>query len=140
MRIGELAARTGLSTATIRFYEQVGVITPAARTAADYRDYDDDAVEEISFVRAAQTIGLTLHEVAEIVAFRDRDETPCAELLALMTRRRGEVEQRVAELERVHRDLGALIDLALCRNLDDCPRSSLYELVGPLTAGSTDSV
>ena len=71
MRIGELAEQAGTSTKAIRYYEQIGILTPPARTAAGYRTYDEAAMGRLSFVRAAQAVGLTLAEIRQIIAFRD---------------------------------------------------------------------
>ncbi len=60
MRIGELAARSGLTAKTIRFYEQAGVLPEPARQPSGYRSYDDTALDRLRFVRAAQAAGLTL--------------------------------------------------------------------------------
>jgi DNA-binding transcriptional MerR regulator len=129
MRIGELADLVGVSTATIRFYERSGVLTPPERTEGGYRDYPDHAVVELQFVRAGQAVGLTLVELAEITAFRDRGEAPCAELLALMERRLTEIEVRLDELEQLRRDLTVLVAAAHARDLDDCPPETMYGLL-----------
>jgi MerR family transcriptional regulator, copper efflux regulator len=70
MRIGELAEQAGISTKAIRYYEQVGILTPPARTPSGYRSYDDTALGRLSFVRAAQAVGLTLGEIRQVIAFR----------------------------------------------------------------------
>lgn len=129
MRIGELAALVGLSTATIRFYERTGVIAPACRAANGYRDYSDRAVADLRFVRAGQAIGLTLEELGEIVAFRDQGESPCAELVALMERRLGEVEARLEELGQIRRDLVTLVAAARGADFDDCPQPMVYAML-----------
>jgi MerR family transcriptional regulator, copper efflux regulator len=131
MRIGELASAVGVSTATIRFYERSGVIAPPARTDGGYRDYPERAVEEIRFVRAGQAIGLTLLELSEIAAFRDRGEEPCSELVALMQRRLGEVEERIGELTRLRSQLADLVAAAHALDLEDCPPALMYGLLEP---------
>jgi ectoine hydroxylase-related dioxygenase (phytanoyl-CoA dioxygenase family) len=60
MRIGELAEQAGLSTKAIRYYEQIGILTPAARTTSGCRTYDETALGRLGFVRAAQALGLPL--------------------------------------------------------------------------------
>ncbi|MGH3981421.1 MAG: MerR family transcriptional regulator [Pseudonocardiaceae bacterium] len=74
MRIGQLAAQTGVSTKTIRYYEDIGVLHAPPRAPSGYRDYSDDAAPRLRFVRAAQSVGLTLGEIREVLAFRDRGE------------------------------------------------------------------
>jgi DNA-binding transcriptional MerR regulator len=131
VRIGELADLVGVSTATIRFYERSGVLAPPQRTEGGYRDYPARAVAELRFVRAGQAIGLTLVELAEITAFRDHGDAPCAELLALMERRLAEIEARLDELQQLRRDLTVLVAAARARDLDDCPPAIMYGLLAP---------
>ena len=131
MRIGELAAAVGVSPATIRFYERSGVLAAPARTEGGYRDYPDQAVDELRFVRAGQAIGLTLLELSEIAAFRDRGEEPCTELIALMERRLGEVDGRIRELSTLRAQLAELVAVARTLDLADCPPATMYELVQP---------
>jgi DNA-binding transcriptional MerR regulator len=78
MRIGELAEQAGISTKAIRYYEQIGILTPPARTASGYRTYDEVALGRLGFVRAAQAVGFTLGEIRQIIAFRDDGQAPCA--------------------------------------------------------------
>lgn len=130
MQIGKLAALSGHSTATIRYYERIGVISPAPRTPSGYRNYDGRALEELGFVRAGRAIGISLTELSEIVAFRDRGEAPCAELLALMKRRLSDIEDRLAELHAIRSGLAGLVAAAEASDLDDCPPAALYRLVG----------
>lgn len=63
MRIGELAAQTGMSRDTIRFYEKVGLIA-GRRLANGYRDFPPEAVAWLHYVRTAQTLGFSLAEIA----------------------------------------------------------------------------
>ncbi|MBT2452295.1 MerR family transcriptional regulator [Streptomyces sp. ISL-43] len=64
MRIGDLAARTGLTTKTIRFYENSGLLHPPPRTRGGYRDYPEQAATRLAFIRDAQHAGLTLADRA----------------------------------------------------------------------------
>src|SRR6266540_6380046 len=77
VRIGELAERAGISAKAIRYYEQIGVLAPPARTASGYRAYDEAVLGRLGFVRAAQALGLTLGEIRQIIAFRDDGAAPC---------------------------------------------------------------
>ncbi|MFR9804493.1 MerR family transcriptional regulator [Pseudonocardia sp. RS010] len=71
MRIGELAARTGVRVRRIRFYEQAGLLPAPERTPAGQREYDDGAVTRLRFARSAQALGLSLAQIAEIPRLRD---------------------------------------------------------------------
>ena len=108
MRIGELATKTGVPAKTIRYWEQLGLLPPPARTPAGYRNYQPDAATRLGFIRAAQSIGLSLGEIREILAVRDRGELPCAHVAALIDRHATELTERIAALEAMRRDLERL--------------------------------
>ena len=131
MLIGELAERSGVPTKTIRYYEDIGVLAPPARTPSGYRDYQDAAVDRLEFVRSAQAVGLTLGEIREIVALRDRGEVPCGHVLQLVQRRAVEVERRIAELERLRNELGRLARRARKLDPGDCDSDRICHLIAP---------
>lgn len=108
MRIGVLAEQSGVPTKTIRYYEQIGLMPGPPRTAGGYRDYGRGAAGRLTFIRAAQSIGLSLGEISEILAFRDRGETPCLHVLSLIERRAADLSERIEALERMRRDLEGL--------------------------------
>jgi MerR family copper efflux transcriptional regulator len=108
MRIGELATQTGVPAKTIRYWEQLGLLPAPARTLAGYRDYQPEAATRLGFIRAAQSIGLSLGEIREILAVRDRGQTPCAHVARLIDRHAAELAERIAALERMRQDLERL--------------------------------
>ncbi len=121
MRIGQLAAQTGYSVRTIRFYEQSGVLPAPHRTRAGYRSYDQDAVTRLRFVRSAQALGLSLAEIAEVLRIRDDDGPPCSYVARLLEAHVSALGTRIKELAalrdelRVRRPLDAEPDPARCR-------------------------
>lgn len=112
MRIGELAQRSGTSSKTIRFYEQAGVLPEPGRTAGGYRDYGAEFVERLEFVRHAQAAGLTLRQVGQILAVRDRGEAPCGHVRQVLQERLDEVRVHIAELVTLETHLEALLERA----------------------------
>ena len=108
MRIGELASGTGVPAKTIRYWEQLGLLPQPARTPAGYRDYQPQAATRLGFIRAAQSIGLSLGEIREILAVRDRGELPCAHVARLVERHAAELGERIAALQRMRHDLQRL--------------------------------
>jgi DNA-binding transcriptional MerR regulator len=72
MQIGALAKKAGVNPRTIRYYEHIGVLPPAERTASGYRQYSDEDLERLAFIRNAQASGVMLDEIKEVLAFRDR--------------------------------------------------------------------
>jgi DNA-binding transcriptional MerR regulator len=72
--IGRLADRTGFSTTTLRYYEELGLVAPAGRTEAGYRFYDEDAVERLAFIARGKQLGCRLDEIADLLAIRDGEQ------------------------------------------------------------------
>ena len=100
LRIGDVAARTGLSTPTIRYYESVGLLAPAPRSATGYRHYSEASVEELQFIKKAQALGFSLEEIGEILKLSRSGETPCAHVLDLAKRHLEAVDERIRQLSR----------------------------------------
>lgn len=78
MRIGELAAASGLTTKTIRFNEQAELLPAPPRTHGCYRDYSDQAIVQLAFIRDTQGAGLTLGEIRSVLVLREGGQAPCA--------------------------------------------------------------
>jgi MerR family copper efflux transcriptional regulator len=131
MRIGELADRSGVPVKTIRYYEDIGVLDPAERTSSGYRDYDRPAIDRLEFIRAAQAVGLTLGEIRQVVALRERGQTPCTHVVALLEQRADEIGQRIAELQRLQGDLRRLAARAQGLDPTDCDPQRVCHVIAP---------
>src|SRR4051794_25774183 len=66
LRIAEVARRSGFAPTTLRYYENIGLVTPADRTPAGYRLYDESAVERLAFIARAKQLGCSLDEIADL--------------------------------------------------------------------------
>lgn len=110
MRIGELADRIGVTTKSIRFYESIGLLPEPTRTSSGYRDYADSDTERLTFIKTAQRLGLSLDEIREIIAFRDRGQPPCGYVSELLARQVRQLDDRIREMRALRaelRNLGA---------------------------------
>lgn len=105
MRIGELADRVGVNPKTVRYYEEVGVLPAADRLASGYRDYTDDDVERLRFVKTAQRLGLSLSEISEVLTLRERGERPCQYVLEVLDRQLADLDRRLAEMTELRQEL-----------------------------------
>jgi DNA-binding transcriptional MerR regulator len=119
MRIKEISRRTNLSSKTIRYYEEIGLLPPPRRLPNGYRDYDEVDVERINFVVGARNLDFSLDDISEILALRDRREAPCRVVLDLLRQRANEISQRIAELQRLEADLKRLHRLGQTFPIDD---------------------
>jgi len=126
MHIGDLAATTGVSTQTLRFYEREGLIPAPNRQSNGYRVYDDDVASRIGFIRAAQTAGLTLSDIAGVLALREDGQAPCSHVHSLLTGKLDEVRARQRELVRLEKELvgmlttSSTLDPAMCSERSIC--------------------
>ena len=108
MRIGEVADAVGINPKTISYYEGIRLLPVPERTPAGYRDYTAVDVDRLVFVKTAQRLGFSLAEVAEILAFRERGQRPCAYVLDVLSRQVGDLDQRITELQALRAELVAL--------------------------------
>jgi DNA-binding transcriptional MerR regulator len=126
MQIGTLADAAGVTTKTIRFYEQRGLLPPPPRTTGGYRDYPAEAVPRLRFIRDAQGAGLTLTDICGVLALRDSGQAPCEAVAALVADHLDQIEARLADLRAtrtVLRDLArraADVDPETCAEGDIC--------------------
>ncbi len=77
MTIGEAARRAAVNARTLRYYERIGVLVPSARTSARYRLYTSGDLARLRFIRRAQRLGLSLAEIAAVLAVCDAGRAPC---------------------------------------------------------------
>jgi len=120
MRIGELAAHSGVNDKTIRFWESAGVLANPVRTPSGYRDYDPDVVDRLRFIRHAQTAGLTLAEIRQILTISDNGETPCGHVTDLIHQHLADVDHRIYELTETRRLLRRMARRAADQDPADC--------------------
>jgi MerR family redox-sensitive transcriptional activator SoxR len=119
LTIGELAARSGVATSALRFYEERGLIA-AQRTGAGHRRYSRATVRRVAFVVFAQRIGLTLEEIGGELARLPADRVPSRQdWAALSSAWTARIDTRIAELERLKSGLTECIGCG-CLSLDRC--------------------
>lgn len=101
MRIGELEARSGASRHTLRYYEQIGLISPQRRTN-NYRVYDTQTLQDLDFIQRAQSMGFSLGEIGEILAAQRNQQIDCAAGAKLIEKKMAEVKQKIVNLQGIY--------------------------------------
>jgi len=96
--IGEAARRAGVSPDLVRYYERVGVLPPAPRTAGGFRFYSDDTVARLLFVRNAISFGFTSKALAGFLKARDSGRPPCHSVRAAGQQLLKEMDEHLARL------------------------------------------
>lgn len=108
--IGDLSEKTGVSTEAIRYYERIGLIPEPQRADNGYRLYIEADVDRLNFIRRARALDIALDEIDEILAFRERNEAPCAHVMKVMERRIEEIENRIRDLQRMSDEIKQLYE------------------------------
>jgi len=122
LTIGEVAARAGVETSALRYYESIGLIH-AERTEGGQRRYRRDVLRRIAFVRVAQRVGLTLEEIRQALDSLPSKRTPTPrDWERLSTRWRSRLDEQIAVLEHLRDDLSSCIGCG-CLSFSAC---SLY--------------
>lgn len=105
LKIGELAAHSGVTAKTIRFYEEAGVLPPPTRAANGYRLYSREAAGMLRFIKQARGLDLTLAEIKELVAIRRRGEVPCSHVYRLLEEKAVELRRKLQDVTALRREL-----------------------------------
>ncbi|MCX4985317.1 heavy metal-responsive transcriptional regulator [Streptomyces sp. NBC_00572] len=132
MRIGDLAARAGLTTKTLRFYEDRGLLPAPLRTPGGYRGYPEHAVTRLAFVRDAQRAGLTLAEIRSVLALRDDGHLPCAHVTGLIHEHLDDIARRMSELAATRDVLRTLADRAAVTDPAACEAEGICTILTPV--------
>ena len=108
-RIGEIAARSGVTVETLRYYERLGLLPATPRTKGGARRYDAVTVQRVRFIKEAQTLGLALSEIRGALSGGVRHgASGCAQARALFQRHIDDLDSRIDQLQEQRRRLDAL--------------------------------
>lgn len=118
--ISGVAQAAGVNVETIRFYQRRGLLAEPAKPLGGIRRYGDADIARVLFIKAAQRIGFTLDEIAQLLQLDDG--TRCAEARAIAEHKLADVRQRLSDLQRIEAALAQLVDrCASRRGTVSCP-------------------
>jgi Cu(I)-responsive transcriptional regulator len=121
LNIGETAARTGLSPKMIRYYEDQGLFAPHGRSAAGYRQYDEQDLHALHFIRSARELGFSLRQIAALTdLWRNRQRTS-GEVKDLALAHIEALEAKAATLQRMAASLRELAQRCHGDERPECP-------------------
>ncbi|HUO87320.1 MAG TPA: heavy metal-responsive transcriptional regulator [Thermoanaerobaculia bacterium] len=122
LKIGEVARRTGVSVAAIRYYERLGLVGEPPRSASGYRQFEDGVIRRLGFIQQAQALGFSLQEIAELLDLRSSPAASASEVRELAQAKLADVETKIADLARIHGALLAVIRSCTgSRPTSECP-------------------
>jgi MerR family mercuric resistance operon transcriptional regulator len=122
LTIGQVARQAGIGIETVRFYERQGLLAAPARKESGYRQYEEDVIARLRFIKRAKELGFSLKEIKEMLALRVDPETTCAEVRNRAQVKIADVEEKIRTLQGIKK---ALVQLtAVCRGrgpISECP-------------------
>lgn len=118
--IGAIARATGTKVQTVRYYEQIGLLPPARRTAGNQRLYDQATQDRLAFIRHARELGFPLDAVRELLRLADHPEQPCAEADVIAARQLEAVEGRIQRLQSLRQELARMVECCHGETVAQC--------------------
>src|SRR5213080_2875462 len=105
LSIGQVAKRAGVGVETVRFYEREGLLEEPPRRASGYRQYSEQVITRLHFIKCAQKLGFSLKEISELLLLRVDAQTSCEEVKQRTEAKIAEVERKLVELQRMRQAL-----------------------------------
>jgi DNA-binding transcriptional MerR regulator len=118
--IGELSRQTGVKVPTIRYYEQVGLLTAPLRTVGKQRRYGAPDITRLNFVRHCRDLGFDVADIRELLALSAQPEQPCANADKITARHLAAVDQRISQLKAPRAELARMLDTCDGGRVADC--------------------
>ena len=131
MNIGTVSIQSGLSAKTIRYYEDIGLVTPI-RSANGYRTYTTAEVQRLQFLQRARALGFSIDECRQLLSLYEDKERASASVKAIALDKITAIEIKIGELEELRDSLRTLADGCSGNDLPDCP------IIDNLASGMTD--
>ena len=109
MQIGELAQQAGVSVQTVRFYERRQLLPEPVRKESGYREYGENELKQLRFIRQAKSLGFALDEIREIIRSRGRGECPCNDVISMAERHLHDVSDQIDKLQKFKEELSRAV-------------------------------
>tara|TARA_R110000772_G_scaffold97112_1_gene196204 strand:+ start:422 stop:829 length:408 start_codon:yes stop_codon:yes gene_type:complete len=120
MNVQSAAAASGLPAKTIRYYDEIGLVTPGRR-ANGYRDYDDRAVQKLAFLKRARQLGFSIDDCRQLLSLYEDKRRASKDVRALAGQHLAEIDMRLNELHALRATLADLVDSCHGDSRPDCP-------------------
>lgn len=129
MTIGRVAKQAGVNIETVRFYERKGLVETPKRAASGYRQYRQETVKRIRFIKRTKDLGFTLKEIGELLAIRTEPGASCADVRIRAGAKIADIDERMCELAKMK---NALVTLAReCRATGPVTECPILEAMEP---------
>jgi len=121
LNIGETAAASGVTAKMIRYYESIGLISPAERSDAGYRKYGDKEIQILRFIKRARDLGFSIERIKSLLALWDDRSRRSADVKKLAQQYIAELDHDIAKLQSIRDQLQHMTDCCHGDNRPECP-------------------
>lgn len=121
MNISKTAKLAEMPVKTLRYYDEIGLVKPSARSAAGYREYDQKSLRRLIFIRRSRAFGFSIKECRELLGLYTDENRSSADVKAIAKKRVVEIEKKQAELQALHQELSHLVDTCQGNHKPNCP-------------------
>jgi Cu(I)-responsive transcriptional regulator len=121
MNIGQAAKASGVTAKMIRYYETIGLITPADRTESNYRVYGTDDVHTLRFIKRARTLGFSMDETSALLGLWQDKSRASSDVKRIATDHITELEHKITELQEMADTLKHLVHCCSGDDRPNCP-------------------
>ena len=121
MNIGAVSKAADLPTKTVRYYADIGLVVPSARSENGYRVYDEAEVRKLVFVRRARSFGFSVDECRELLGLYEDHGRSSRDVKKITLQRIDEIEQKMKELQSLHKELTHLASSCQGDDRPNCP-------------------
>ena len=119
--IGQAASQSGVSAKMVRHYEALGLLPAVHRTDAGYRQYGDQQIHTLRFIRRARDLGFSMAEIAELLKLWQTQDRASADVKRIAQAHVADLERRIAGMEAMRQTLAQLADCCQGNERPDCP-------------------
>ena len=120
LTIGKLGQATGVKVPTIRYYEEIGLLPEAERTAGNQRLYSQKALERLRFIRHSRELGFSLEAIRDLLSLSDRPDQSCEAADLIARGQLAEVEARIVRLTALKAELERMVEQCAGGQIRDC--------------------
>lgn len=120
MKISELASIAQVSVKTIRYYEQIGLLSPPIRTSNGYRHYQEKDIETLVFIRRCRELNIGLDDINRLVDTQQDPKSSCALVDNIIAEQLARIQQTQRELALLEQSLAALASCCKSHQIKDC--------------------
>lgn len=128
LTIGQLAKQAQVNVETVRYYERRGLIPEPHRRESGYREYSQEAVARLQFIKRAKGLGFSLKEISDLLSLRVGPDATCGDVKRRAERKLADIEEKLQALQRMKKALTKLA--AACRGrgpTSECPILEVLE-------------